>query len=82
MVASSVAALQSLRADAELPYLTPIEMRTLLIETGIPQSNPQDGHVGPFPDLGKAILALDIGAADCNENHVPDLCEDALPGAV
>ena len=40
--------------------LQPLELRALLVETGIPQG--AGGKIGPFPDLERAILALQADA--------------------
>lgn len=81
MVAGAAAALQSVRSSHGLEKLTPLEMRQLLIETGIPQGAVTTAqHIGPFPNLGKAILQLGIGALDCEANGLPDECE-SLRGA-
>ena len=53
-------------------------MRQLLIATGIPQGSATSAqHIGPFPNLAKAILQLGIEAPDCNNNSVPDSCDIA-----
>lgn len=55
IVTAAAAAIQS-RALAVLERpLTPAEMRALLIDTGKPQLDPDDGHIGPLPDLAAAL---------------------------
>ncbi len=81
MVAAAAASLQSIRVAKGLPRLTPAQMRQLLIDTGIPQGTATlEQHVGPFPNLAKAILAptmglIDVYTWDCNANNIPDGCE-------
>ncbi len=76
MVAGAAAAIQSIRLAHQQPKLTPIQMRDLLVSTGIPQGPYSSAqHIGPFPNLAKAILQLGIGAVDCEANGVPDECE-------
>jgi hypothetical protein len=80
MVAGAVASLQSIRVANGLSRLTPSQMRQLLIDTGIPQGTAIPGHIGPFPNLAKAILSPTMGLMgtkvwDCNGNNVPDGCE-------
>jgi subtilisin family serine protease len=38
--------------------LTSREMRSLLMRTGSPQKNPSTGHIGPRPDLQKALADI------------------------
>lgn len=59
MIAGSVAALQGIvKADHPEPY-TPLEMRTLLRETGTPHVDP-DQEIGPRPDLAAAVAELPL----------------------
>src|SRR5690606_31178240 len=37
-------------------YMTPLQLRDLLIDTGIPQGS--GGHIGPLPDMEAALGAL------------------------
>jgi len=77
MVAGAAAALQSLRVGYGLPRLTPLDMRYLLINTGTPQADDAPGnHIGPLPNVAKAMLQLGIGATDYDSNDVPDGCEE------
>jgi len=73
--------------EPALAPLTPQQMRLLLRDpaNGWPQGdydpNSPDPimhkRIGPFPDMGKLILQLGIGAVDSSVplNGVPDLCE-------
>ncbi|MEK7326702.1 MAG: S8 family serine peptidase, partial [Chloroflexota bacterium] len=77
-IAGAATGLQSLRVNRvqALAPLTSQQMRQLLIDTGIPQGAATSAqHIGPFPNVAKAILQLGIGATDCNANNLPDLCE-------
>ncbi len=56
IVASCVVALQSHYHSLTGNYLTPLQIRDLLIQTGIPQGT--GGHIGPLPNVQSAILAL------------------------
>jgi len=75
-IAAAAASLQSIRyaQTPPLPPLSPLLMRQLLVATGVPEGTPWH-HIGPFPDMAKAILQLGIGAPDCNQNGKPDLCD-------
>lgn len=58
VVASCVIALLS-RAKASNIILTPNEVKTILVSTGLPQGiNPQE-PIGPFPNMQAALLNLD-----------------------
>jgi hypothetical protein len=66
MVAAGVVALQQHSRELYLESMSPLEMRQLLIDTGIPQGT--GGHIGPFVDLGAALKAMqasweDLGGA-------------------
>jgi hypothetical protein len=52
-IAAAVASLQSFAASWLERRLTPAEVRSLLIETGVPQGS--GGHIGPFPNVAAAI---------------------------
>jgi hypothetical protein len=56
-VASACAIIQQAALDLLGHVLTPLELRDLLIQTGVPQIS--GGHIGPFPDLKEAIAAID-----------------------
>ena len=45
--------------------LSPSELRTLLIDTGLPQVNPSSGNIGPFPDVVAAINTFQPYGACC-----------------
>jgi hypothetical protein len=59
MVASCVIVLQSYYHGLTGNYLSPLEMRNLLVNTGIPQGNPITGNVGPLPNMQSALNAID-----------------------
>lgn len=59
IVAGCVIVLQSYYHSLTGNYLSPFEMRNLLINTGIPQGNPVTGHVGPLPNMQAALNAID-----------------------
>ncbi len=63
IVTSAVAALQQRALDALDRPLTPAEMRALLIDTGRPQPKPENGHIGPLPDLHAALDAIGTAQA-------------------
>lgn len=59
MVASCAIVLQSYYHGLTGNYLSPLEMKNLLINTGIPQGFQANGHVGPLPNMQSAIAAVD-----------------------
>ena len=59
MVASCVIVLQSYYHGLTGNYLSPLEMRNLLVNTGIPQGNPITGNVGKLPNMQSALNAID-----------------------
>ena len=59
MVAGCVIVLQSYYHNLTGSFLSPLEMRNLLINTGIPQGNPATGHIGPLPNMQAALNAID-----------------------
>lgn len=59
MVAGCVVVLQSYYHNLTGSFLSPLEMRNLLINTGIPQGNPATGHIGPLPNMQAALHAID-----------------------
>lgn len=61
-VAGSCLALQSLAVEHLGRRLLPLEMRDLLIRTGVPQGS--GGHIGPFPDVFAAAQDLLSGSGD------------------
>lgn len=58
IVASAAVAIQSWYKQQTGKVLSPIEMRDLLITTGIPQKTPPTSHVGPLPNIKNAIDEL------------------------
>ncbi|NUY80979.1 S8 family peptidase [Flavobacterium sp. MAH-1] len=56
IVASCAVVLQSYYHDLTGEFLSPDEMRQLLIDTGIAQGS--GGHIGPIPDMQAAIEAV------------------------
>lgn len=58
MVASAVVAVQSWYKQHTGKVLSPVEMRKLLVETGTPQADPANKHIGPIPNIRNAIAAL------------------------
>ncbi len=62
MIAGSVAALQGVvKAHHPEPY-SPLEMRTLLRDTGTPHVDPYR-EIGPRPDLGAAVAQISLFSA-------------------
>ncbi|MHC4696635.1 MAG: S8 family serine peptidase [Planctomycetota bacterium] len=93
-VAGAAAAIQSLilqfSGDPGCEPLTPSDMRTLLVATGIDATQGWNGHNVPFPNMAAAILelgelnAINGGAGlrgDCTDlqNLVGDCDEDGIP---
>jgi subtilisin-like proprotein convertase family protein len=74
IVTGAAAAVQGVQLARGADPLDPLELRTLLTETGTPQQDgPYTGHIGPRPDLAAALATL----ADL---YVVDrLVEDAAP---
>jgi len=58
IVTAAVVAIQSWYKKETNNVLSPLEMRKLLIETGAPQGNKVDGHIGPLPNVRNAIEKL------------------------
>ncbi|HSA00439.1 MAG TPA: S8 family serine peptidase, partial [Candidatus Paceibacterota bacterium] len=84
MVAGAVACIQGFLKAQGRPVLTPVEMRDLLVATGIPQQQADvtgDGvvdvrHIGPLPNLRAAINALlptSLAAGHFNNDSYEDL---------
>ena len=64
IVAGAVANLQGVAfAQSGIP-LTPLQIRTLLVQTGSPQLGNTAEHIGPRPDLRQAIAQLPHSAVD------------------
>ncbi|MES2864713.1 MAG: S8/S53 family peptidase [Bacteroidota bacterium] len=59
MVAGCAIVLQSYYHSLTGNYLTPLEMKNLLINTGISQGISVSGHIGPLPNMQNAINAID-----------------------
>ena len=57
-VAGAVALVQGAAIARDGAPLTPYEIRTLLVETGLPQSGAGDGGIGPRPQVAAAIAAI------------------------
>lgn len=78
IVAASVASLQSYAVSSLGRRLTPLEMRSLLIETGTPQG--AGVHIGPLPNVLAAIQQLDSGETPfcgdgtCNPSETCQTC--------
>ena len=70
-VASCAVALQSLAEQRLGRRLTPLELRDMLVRTGIPQGS--GGHVGPFPDMVAAAAEI-VTRGDLN-------CDGVFNGA-
>lgn len=59
MVAGCAIVLQSYYHGLTGNYLSPLEMKNLLINTGISQGISVSGHIGPLPNMQSAINAID-----------------------
>lgn len=83
VVSSAAASIQSMLACRGLPPLSSLEMRQLLIDSGIPQGDAVSSgkKIGPFPNMAKAVLELGIGATDVNGNSIPDCCDGSASSA-
>jgi hypothetical protein len=64
IVAGAVANLQGIAFDQSGIPLTPLKIRTLLVQTGSPQLGNTAEHIGPRPDLQQAIAQLTQVACD------------------
>lgn len=69
MVASCVIVLQSYYHGLTGNYLSPLEMKNLLINTGIPQGTSVPGHIGPLPNMQSALAAIDAMLSVQNFNN-------------
>lgn len=58
LVASCAIVLQSYYHSLTGNYMTPSQMRTLLINTGIAQGTGTSGHIGPIPNMQTAIVQI------------------------
>lgn len=82
IIGGCVTVLQSYYYSLTNSYMTSVEMRDLLIDTGIPQVN-MSSPIGPFPNLEKAMDQIDSSLSIQDEEHVkfsifPNPAEDAL----
>jgi len=59
IIAGCVVALQSYYYSMMGEYLTSREMRNLLVNTGIPQTQKLSKQIGSFPNIQNAIIAID-----------------------
>ena len=71
-VAGAVAALQSGAISLTGSPLTPAQVRSLLIATGLPQAQASDGAIGPRPQVDAALASL---------SGAPPPADDAAPVA-
>jgi hypothetical protein len=76
LVSAAVVALQHQAKRLYLSPLTAVEMRSLLVETGVPQGS--GGHIGPFVEVSSALGALatpwaDVGGALQGSGGIPVL---------
>jgi len=77
LTASSCVALQSRAVQVLGRRLTPLEMRQILIDTGIPQGS--GWHIGPALDLKKAserLCSYQTGPIDTDLDGIGDLCDN------
>lgn len=92
MVTGATAAFQSAWIERRRYTIDPIELRTLLVETGTPQAGDLSTSVGPMPDLRAAFERLrdrleppepepepEINEADADpiDNEGPDTADEA-----
>ncbi|MBK7091412.1 MAG: S8 family serine peptidase [bacterium] len=77
VAAGAVSALQSYALLTLARPLTPAEMRSLLIQTGIPQG--AGGHIGPFINLRDAAIFMDqflVNPTDTDNDGVADVFDN------
>jgi hypothetical protein len=79
-VAGAVAALQSGAIAQRGAPLTPAQVRTLLVQTGLRQVSPGDGVIGPRPQVDAALLRL-AGAPPPADPDLPSPTPESSPGA-
>jgi hypothetical protein len=82
LVAPSCAALQSRAVQVLGRRLTPLEMRQILMDTGIPQGVGR--HIGPALDLKKAserLCSYLANPADTDLDGIADLCDNCPTAA-
>lgn len=68
IVASCVVALQSYYFSQTSSYMTPVQMRQLLIDTGIPQGS--GGNIGPIPNMQSAIESINATLSTSQNNKI------------
>lgn len=68
IVTACVVALQSYYYSQVNSYMTPSEMRQLLIDTGIAQGS--GGHIGPIPNMQAAIEQINATLSTVENNQV------------
>lgn len=71
IVATAAALLQANHRARFGASLSPARVREALIASGSPQPDPQNGKIGPLPNIPAAIAYIDSNS-DCNSNGVPD----------
>jgi hypothetical protein len=59
IVASCATVLQSYYYDLTNLFLTPLELKNILVTTGIYQGTGVSGHIGPLPDMQSAMNYID-----------------------
>lgn len=57
IVAGAVLVIQGVRKACGLPPAMPLEMRDLLMRTGVTQGEPRSTHIGPLPNIAAALKA-------------------------
>ena len=84
IVAGAVANLQGIALAQSGVPIDPLQLRTLLVQTGSPQSGNTDEPIGPRPNLRQAVAQLTHGAIhvalDIQPGHVfqPHQSDEAL----
>ncbi|WP_168168486.1 S8 family serine peptidase, partial [Kytococcus sp. HMSC28H12] len=63
-IVTGAVALVSSIAQEKGVELDPAAMRTLLMETGTPQAGNDSAHIGPLPNVVKAVEGLGSGSAE------------------
>ena len=65
IVAGACLLVQSYAIDQLGGPLSPSQLRSLIVDTGQPQTNPSSGHIGPLPDAYAAISSFLSDGACC-----------------
>ncbi|MCM3904970.1 MAG: S8 family serine peptidase [Pyrinomonadaceae bacterium] len=78
IAAGAAANVQGIAFDQSGIPLTPLQIRTLLVQTGSPQLGNTAEHIGPRPDLRQAIAQLTHVAIDV----ALDIHPDGLPNPI